>query len=299
MKKSILIFFGLIPLLTFAQQEKNIFLMTGLDFVECVDTKLMSIIHVIPNDIEGKQTVRDMSFSIVPKNIFEKDGCKYAEFEFTPDTLSEKRLVIKTLLEIYQSDLKTIKKNKNGVKSDTSQLAQYLVAEKYIEKDDPLIIKTASALKSKNATQTAQNVYDYVQNKIEYFGYFPKTFGAKYALSVNKGDCSEFSRAFVALCRAASVPARVVCGYTSVWSGTPKHDWVEYYDEKIGWIPVDPTTGSGKKFNSLENKYVYMSYIQDDVILKGYNNFFYRYKGEAPKVREIGEIKTVTIDWKF
>lgn len=299
MAKLFSVFLGLIPLFVFAQQEKSIFLMTGLDLVESENTKRISLIYLIPNNIEGRQKVRDIDFSIPPKQIFEKNGCRYAEFEFSPDTLYDKRIVIKILLDIYQSDLKRINKTKNGIKADTSELRRYLIAEKYIEKDDPLIVKTASNLKGRNTKQSAENIYNYIQSKIEYFDYLPRTFGAKYALSLGKGDYSEFSRTFTALCRALSIPARVVYGYTSVWSGTPKYDWAEYYDEKLGWIPVDPTPGGRQKFNSLDNRYVYLSHIEQDETLKNNYTFYYRYAGDAPKVREIAEIKTVTIDWKF
>ncbi|MGC4004822.1 MAG: transglutaminase-like domain-containing protein [Pirellulales bacterium] len=54
------------------------------------------------------------------------------------------------------------------------------------------------------------------------------------ALEKRLGDCEEYSAVFVALCRAAEIPARLV------W--VPNHNWSEFYltdDKGVGhWIPV-------------------------------------------------------------
>ncbi len=54
------------------------------------------------------------------------------------------------------------------------------------------------------------------------------------ALEKRQGDCAEMSAVFVALCRAAAIPARLV------W--VPDHNWAEMYladkDGKGHWIPV-------------------------------------------------------------
>lgn len=58
--------------------------------------------------------------------------------------------------------------------------------------------------------------------------------GVSKALQKHQGDCAEMSAVFVALCRAAGIPARLV------W--VPNHNWSEMYltdkDGKGHWIPV-------------------------------------------------------------
>jgi hypothetical protein len=58
--------------------------------------------------------------------------------------------------------------------------------------------------------------------------------GVSKALQIHAGDCAEMSAVFVALCRAAGIPARLV------W--VPNHNWAEFFlaDEKGAehWIPV-------------------------------------------------------------
>ncbi len=55
------------------------------------------------------------------------------------------------------------------------------------------------------------------------------------------GDCSEHALLFVALCRAAGIPARRCSGYVCVGSLWGSHAWAEIW---VGeWVAADPTTG--------------------------------------------------------
>jgi len=85
-----------------------------------------------------------------------------------------------------------------------------------------------------------------------------------------EGLCTHYSVLFVALCRAAGIPARGVCGFTSwgpwieekdlklrnnrhtlltseglaatrLYGPFGGHIWAEFYLQNIGWIPADPT----------------------------------------------------------
>ena len=61
------------------------------------------------------------------------------------------------------------------------------------------------------------------------------------------GSCSEYTFAFIALCRAAGIPARYV-GSTwrrgeNTYLDEVYHRWVEVYLPGYGWIPTDPTHG--------------------------------------------------------
>lgn len=63
------------------------------------------------------------------------------------------------------------------------------------------------------------------------------------------GYCMHFANATAVMLRALGVPARYVTGYcTNVVDGKATvtsdnaHAWVEYFDERIGWIPLDATS---------------------------------------------------------
>jgi transglutaminase-like putative cysteine protease len=64
-------------------------------------------------------------------------------------------------------------------------------------------------------------------------------------LRTRVGDCNEHTALFVALARAAGIPARISVGLVSVRSAFYYHAWPEVYlDEGNGrglWLPVDPT----------------------------------------------------------
>ena len=66
-------------------------------------------------------------------------------------------------------------------------------------------------------------------------------------LKQGKGDCTEHSRLFVALCRAAGIRAREVKGlvYANYGQGGPGLYWHAWAEVKVGdaWIAVDPTFG--------------------------------------------------------
>lgn len=79
--------------------------------------------------------------------------------------------------------------------------------------------------------------------------------GALWALENEVGDCSEYSYLFVALCRAAGIPARIQAGFAfrsaseTLENG---HMWAEYYLENYGWIPVDATW---QQFDTIDKRH--------------------------------------------
>lgn len=77
----------------------------------------------------------------------------------------------------------------------------------------------------------AEQIYDYVREKVEYVEGDLKN--ASQALKDGKGDCEEMTSLFIALCRNAKIPARMV------W--IPDHCYPEFYlEDEQGeglWIP--------------------------------------------------------------
>ncbi len=63
-------------------------------------------------------------------------------------------------------------------------------------------------------------------------------------LRTRVGDCNEHTALFVALARAAGLPARIAVGLVYLRGGFYYHAWPEVYVEERGrglWLPVDPT----------------------------------------------------------
>lgn len=132
----------------------------------------------------------------------------------------------------------------------------YLSSKKYWEAGDGEIVKRAQELKS------PEKIYQYVADTLKYD---ParlnqptiERYGASKALkNPNSAVCMEFTDLFIALSRAAGIPAREINGYAfggnkslrplglAGSDGDILHSWPEYWDDVGGWVPVDPTWGA-------------------------------------------------------
>lgn len=121
-----------------------------------------------------------------------------------------------------------------------ASLKPFLLPERYIESDRVEIKKLAQRLRGKTLNETAERTFRWVAANIKYDGYSSYDRGALYALKEKKGDCSEFTYLFVALCRANGIPARAVGGYVcsenTILSADRYHNWAEVYLDKAWQI---------------------------------------------------------------
>jgi len=105
---------------------------------------------------------------------------------------------------------------------------------KWVESDDAAIQMQAADLRGKTAEQTARNAFRWIRREVQYTSAWEGEAGARYALEHRMGDCTETARLFVALLRAAEVPARVVegfvCSRDQVLRPSQYHDWAEWHD---------------------------------------------------------------------
>lgn len=152
-----------------------------------------------------------------------------------------------------------------------------------------------------NRLRTPKNIYDFVVNTLSYdydqVDKQPERKGAVTALaSPDNAVCMEFTDVFIALARAAGIPARQAVGYAHTTnprlrplslSSDILHAWPEYYDEKKKqWIPVDPTwehtTGGIDYFSKMDFNHIVFVYngIRDDY---PYPAGFYRQAGKTGK----------------
>ncbi|MEM3770134.1 MAG: transglutaminase-like domain-containing protein [Candidatus Bathyarchaeia archaeon] len=133
---------------------------------------------------------------------------------------------------------------------------KYTQPEELIESDNREIVEKARDITQgvENLYEKARLIYSFVINYLQYEVQDEER-GALWALENRVGDCSEYSYLFVALCRAAGIPARVQAGFAFHYAGQVLEDghmWAEYYLENYGWIPVDATW---QLFNAMDNKH--------------------------------------------
>lgn len=158
---------------------------------------------------------------------------------------------------------------------------KYTESSKYWEKDNPQIITTLEGILGSNphldSSKKVELIYRYVVNFLKYNpsrlseGNIERL-GATTALSnPTSAVCMEFTDLFIALARAAGIAARELDGFAYTANPTLRplslakdilHAWPEYWDEKKGWVMVDPTwentTGGVDYFNKLDlNHFVF------------------------------------------
>jgi transglutaminase-like putative cysteine protease len=147
-------------------------------------------------------------------------------FHYTFDNLppyGSRVITIRADLLVRERPLRSVRVNKED----------YLVGEAFIEIDDPQIRSLALSLKAGNSLATAEKIFRWIIDNIRSVGYVKENCGARQALQEKQGDCTELMYLFVALCRAAGVPARGIAGYHcregAALDQSQYHNWAEFY----------------------------------------------------------------------
>lgn len=207
------------------------------------NSKLTSALYEIalPPDT-AFQKIQIQSIDPKPKStILDPDGNWMATFELEG---SQKLRVVAKL------NITTFVKAREDFQTKEINPADYLKPQLFWETEDPVIQKIAAQY------TTPKAIFDFVSSTLSYN--FDRTkdtykrYGAKEALKNPKDAlCSEFTDLFIAIARAAGIPAREAIGYAYTTNsklrpitnyGDVLHSWPEYYDETQHlWIPVDPT----------------------------------------------------------
>jgi hypothetical protein len=159
---------------------------------------------------------------------------------------------------------------------DSDLYKKYTQPEELIQSDNRSIVLKAQSLagNESNIHEIVSKIYNFVITYMHYAAQSEER-GAVWALENGVGDCSEYSYLFVALCRAAGIPARVQAGFAFHRVGETLEDghmWAEYYLENYGWVPVDATW---RLFDAMD--YRHFSSIQSIPELMSYANYFFNY----------------------
>lgn len=148
---------------------------------------------------------------------------------------------------IGQANIFIQSKKTSSIKED---FQEYLAPTQYWQSDDPKIKSLAQKLK------TPEKIYRYVVENLTYdYDLIKKGVRRKGALATLESPqsclCGDFTDLFIALCRAAGIPAKALDGYA--YTNDLKiiqassltdilHSWPEYYDgSRKLWVQVDPT----------------------------------------------------------
>jgi len=111
-----------------------------------------------------------------------------------------------------------------------------------VQTGDARIVALARRLRgdTRDPTVAARRIYAWVHDSLRK-SVAVTIPSAIQVLESRSGDCNEHTQLFVALARAAGVPARAVAGLTHVGGKFYYHAWPEVFVGK--WVAVDPTFG--------------------------------------------------------
>jgi len=183
---------------------------------------------------------------------------------------------------------------------DSAVYQEYTKPEDLIESNDTtLIVPTAEYVvrEEENPHEMALRIYDFVVDRLTYEAQ-PEERGALWALQNGRGDCSEYSYLFVALCRAVGIPSRVVTGFAftsyseSLSNG---HMWAEYYLENYGWVPTDL---SWNLFDEMDSRHFASLRGQCKIAEQAsYTNYYFTYNDDAQLgSQQILQAQRISID---
>ena len=181
-------------------------------------------------------------------------GAQMLHLAFAPEQ-AHNRATVRFTVEV--ADRSTDFK-RNGVTAAAEELAPYKGGSEHI-RIDGVVKAYADRITDgvKGDLQKARRIYDWtVQNMFR----DPKTRGCGLGDAYQSlesgylgGKCADVSAVFVALLRAAGIPAREVFGIRAAGSEyskaygvksaditTAQHCRAEFYIEGIGWVPADP-----------------------------------------------------------
>ncbi len=163
---------------------------------------------------------------------------------------------------------------------DENLKKKYIAGAKYWETNNPQITSKLKEILGTNPPEDsvgkAKLIYQFVVDYLKYDSSRLKDnierLGATTALAnPDSAVCMEFTDLFITLARAAGIPARELDGYAYTTNSALRplslnkdilHAWPEYWDDKKGWVMIDPTwgntTGGVDYFNKLDlNHFVF------------------------------------------
>ncbi len=209
----------------------------------------LDIHYAIPSDRPNQRLVSELVFEPEPTSTsVDRWGQKIALFHFD-DLVSPGSVEVTMKATLETSAIRYyIFPDKVGAKIPGDIAERYLADETKYDIKNPYIQELVKKVvgDEKNLYWRARKLYQYlIENMVYELAGGWNT--APTVLARGNGSCSEYSFSYIALCRAAGVPARYVgslvvrgddASYDDVF-----HRWNEIYLPNYGWVPVDANAG--------------------------------------------------------
>jgi len=214
----------------------------------------LDVYIAIPHDMPSQKLLSEVQFTPEPTGIItDRWGQRIAHFRFDDLPLALRRQVTMTVRAELSAMRQFIFPHKVGKLDDIPRDISdtYLVDEDKYRLDDPRIRDAvAEAVGDEtNPFWMMRDIHRYIREHMHYelaggWNVAPRI------IERGSGSCSEYTFVFIAMCRAAGVPARyvgsVVIRGDDASADDVFHRWSQVYLPGYGWIHVDPSGGDKK-----------------------------------------------------
>ena len=235
------------------------------------EVRNLNVNIAIPDNLPSQELLSDLEFSLPPtRTAADRWGQRCALFEIPAVPAGTRQVVsfhvnarisaIRYL--IFPEDTGTL----DDIPADIRQA--YTVDGSRYRIDTPHIRDTVRKIvgDERNPYWIARKVFNHLISTLEY-----EMVGGwdvpEVVLKRGTGSCSEYTFAFIALCRAAGLPARyqgsVVVRGDEASIDESFHRWAEIYLPNYGWVPVDANKGDARTpadqargFGELANRFL-------------------------------------------
>ena len=214
----------------------------------------LDVYLAVPQDLSSQKILEPLRFTPPPKRfVTDKWGQKLAHYhyenvpagEFVTASMKANVELYKTRYFLFPEKVGSLSEIPDEIKNRyLSDGTKYCVTDPYIKETAQRVVGDET-----NCYWIARKLFDYVTKKMHY----ELSGGWNVAPTVLKrgsGSCSEYSFVYIALCRAAGLPARyvgsvVIRGDDASTDNGLFHRWPEVYLPNFGWVPIDPSSGRG------------------------------------------------------
>ncbi len=150
--------------------------------------------------------------------------------------------------ETAELTVKSIRPNSTVANPAKTVAADFSTPNRYLQSDDPRVIKHAEAAAGDTASpwEIAVKMEHYVREKLTKKNFSTALATAAEVAESLEGDCTEHACLLAAMCRVKKIPSRVVVGfvYADSLEAFGGHMWTEVFINGQ-WIPLDATLGRG------------------------------------------------------
>ncbi|HKS96519.1 MAG TPA: transglutaminase domain-containing protein [Terriglobia bacterium] len=176
------------------------------------------------------------------------DRILYAEIHQPKQPTATFSVVYKvTRHEYSKGDFAELMRYNNDPNRPPVALARFLRPDRLIPVDGKLKTLSDENTKGKQGTvEKARALYDYVFKTMRYdkSGTGWGRGDAVWACDARHGNCTDFHSVFIAMARAAGIPAKFEIGFPLPENAREGpipgyHCWAEFYVDGPGWVPVD------------------------------------------------------------